>query len=133
MIIYQDKFPTKKPLKNNIISNIKYALSKTGGNPCINNFDLSLVLDEAILNAMEHGNKWDPGKNIDIKILKMDSGIQIEIKDEGEGFDYLHEFQKPSLDKRGRGIFLIRQMCDIEWTGCGSVIKINIPFETRSQ
>lgn len=131
MVIYQEKFPTKKALKNNIILKIKYALLKIESKPGINNFDLNLILDEAILNAMEHGNKWDPEKKIDIKIIRLRSGIQIEIKDEGEGFDYLHEFQKPSLDKRGRGLFLIRQICNIEWTDCGSIIKINIPLESR--
>jgi anti-sigma regulatory factor (Ser/Thr protein kinase) len=63
----------------------------------------------------------------------MEKGIQIEIEDEGLGFDYFHEFTiheiKPLLRERGRGLMLIQQFCDIEWQNCGNVIKINIPVE----
>lgn len=82
---------------------------------------------------MEHGNKWDPAKNVFIKISLMQKGIQIEIEDEGLGFDYFHEFAvheiKPLLRERGRGLMLISQFCDIEWQNCGNIIKINIPVE----
>jgi len=133
MILYQGKFPTTKKLKTDIISIIKDKLSKIEGKLCIDIMDLSLILDEAIINAMEHGNKWDPLKNILISINLAEKGIQIEIEDEGQGFDYFHRFNednnKPLLRERGRGLFLMKQFCDIEWINCGNIIKINIPVE----
>jgi len=133
MILYQGKFPTTKELKAGIITIIKDKLSEIEGKICIDLLDLNLILDEAIVNAMEHGNKWDPSKNILIKISLIEKGIQIEIEDEGPGFDYFHKFTeeeiKPNLNERGRGLFLIQQFCDIEWTNCGNIIKIIIPIE----
>ncbi len=133
MILYQGKFPSTKKLKNSIITLIKDKLSDIEGKICIDLLDLNLILDEAIINAMEHGNKWDPAKNISIKISLAQKGIQIEIEDEGMGFDYFHKFTvnevKPILRERGRGLILIQQFCDIEWQNCGNIIKINIPVE----
>ncbi len=133
MILYQGKFPTTKKLKNCIITLIKEKLSEIEGRICIDLHDLNLILDEAIINAMEHGNKWDPAKNVFIKISLMPKGIQIEIEDEGQGFDYFHKFKaneiNPPLRERGRGLILIQQFCDIEWQNCGNIIKINIPVE----
>jgi serine/threonine-protein kinase RsbW len=132
MIIFQEKFPTNKKFKNIIISSIKNKLLEIEGKLGIDLFDLNLILDETIINAMEHGNKWDPDKSILIKIFLAENGIQVEIKDEGNGFDYFHEFEKPCLDERGRGLFLIRQICNIEWTDRGNIIKINIPVELHA-
>ncbi len=133
MLIYQGKFPTTQKLKTGIINLIKDKLSEIEGKICIDLLDLNLILDEAIINAMEHGNKWDPSKNILIKISLKEKGIQIEIEDEGQGFDYFHKFIKrkikPQLSERGRGLLLIHQFCDIEWTNCGNIIKMNIPVE----
>ena len=133
MILYKGKFPTTKKLKTGIITIIRDKLSEIEGKICIDLLDLNLILDEAIINAMEHGNKWDPNKNIMIKISLAEKGIQIEIEDEGQGFDFFHEFAikeiKPRLRERGRGLFLIKQICDIEWINCGNTIKINIPVE----
>ncbi len=133
MILYQRKFPTAKKLTSSIIEVVKNQLSEIEGKICINLLDLKLILDEAIINAMEHGNKWDPSKKILIKISLEEKGIQIEIEDEGQGFDYFHKFTekeiKPTLTERGRGLLLIKQICDIEWINCGNTIKINIPVE----
>ena len=133
MILYQGKFPSTQKLKNGIITLIKDKLSEIEGRICIDLFDLNLVLDEAIINAMEHGNNWDPAKNILIKISLKEKGIQIEIEDEGQGFDYFHKVVikklKPHLGERGRGLLLIQQLCDIEWINSGNIIQMNIPVE----
>lgn len=133
MILYQGKFPTTKKLKTGIINLIKDKLSEIKGRICIDLPGLNLILDEAIINAMEHGNKWDPSKNILIKISLVRKDIQIEIEDEGQGFDFFHKFTpgeiKPKLSERGRGLLLIQQFCDIEWKNSGNIIKINIPIE----
>jgi anti-sigma regulatory factor (Ser/Thr protein kinase) len=133
MILYQGQFPTTRKLKTDIISIIRDKLSEIDVKISIDMLDLNLILDEAIINAMEHGNKWDPEKNILIKISLADKGIQIEIEDEGQGFDYFHTFtnneKNSQLNERGRGLLLIQQFCDIEWINCGNIIKIIIPVE----
>jgi len=133
MILFQGKFPTTKELKTSIKVLIKEKLSQIDGKLCIDLPDLNLILDEAIINAMEHGNKWDPSKNIRVKISLTEKGIQIEIEDEGQGFDYYQNYSTkeitPPLRERGRGLLLMQKFCDIEWQNCGNIIKINIPIE----
>jgi len=133
MLLFQGKFPTTKKLKADIIHLIKDKLSEIKGKLCIDLLDLNLILDEAIINAMEHGNKWDPSKNITINISLTEKGIQIEIEDEGQGFDYFHKFSAgepiPLLNERGRGLLLMQKFCDIEWINSGNTVKISIPVE----
>lgn len=133
MVLFQGNYPTVKEIKNSIICLIKDKLSEIEESICISHLDLNLILDEAIVNAMEHGNKWDPEKSIHIRILKSHNDIQLEIEDEGHGFDHSSRINPhqstTSLNERGRGLLLIKQFCDIEWTSRGNIIRIIIPFE----
>ena len=78
--------------------------------------NLKLVLHEAITNAMEHGNHWDPAKLVTVRAETSKSEIRISIKDEGPGFDYTIQADptdgKEILLERGRGIFLIKTIMD---------------------
>ena len=92
-------------------------------------FGLRLSLEEAFINAVRHGNKNDPAKKILVKIDASPEGVEIEIKDEGQGFDYLNlpsPIEKENLEKPcQRGIFLIQQMMDrVEFLDGGSRIKM---------
>lgn len=136
MILYTNSFITKKCNKTAIISAIKRKLSEIDGEISIDDFELNLILDEAIVNAMEHGNGWDPEKTITVQIYHNDNSIQILIEDEGAGFDYNDiESRKPvwqpaSINNiRGRGIFILKQLCDIEWINTGNIIKIILPLK----
>lgn len=78
--------------------------------------DFMLLLSEAVSNAIDHGNKNDPEKEVHILIDISDSEIEASVKDEGEGFnpqvnkDPLEE--ENLLDARGRGLFLLNEMAD---------------------
>ncbi len=139
MIVYNNTFLSTRDNKNSIISSIIEKLKEIDGTVNIDDFDLNLILDEAIINAMEHGNSWDPEKNITIKIYYTGKDVQILIEDEGSGFNYndldnndLKWQPDSSLDLRGRGIFLLKQLCDIEWINRGNVIKIVLPVKTTA-
>lgn len=133
MIIFQDNFPTEKNCKELIISIIIEALSKIKGKPVIDANDLNLILDEALINAMEHGNRWDPSKEIMIRISFKGGTAEVLIEDEGDGFDYctknrMQHTSRP-LDLRGRGIMLINKLSNTEWINKGNTVKINIPVD----
>jgi len=136
MIIYNNTFISEKCNKTTIINSIRKKLQEIEGTVDIDDFELNLILDEAIVNAMEHGNSWDPEKNVTIKIYHNDKDIQILIEDEGSGFNYNDLDSKdlkwqPELKPniRGRGIFILKQLCDIEWINQGNVIKIVLPLK----
>lgn len=80
----------------------------------INN--LSTATIEAASNAMEHANKFDAEKQVLLRLQGQGAMIQIEIEDEGQGFDprpYERELTAEDLLKlRGRGIFIMRSFMD---------------------
>ncbi len=71
---------------------------------------------EAVTNAIVHGNKSDPAKQVRIKVLRDKHILQITVSDEGPGFDIdnIPDPTKPELIEQpdGRGIFLMRNLTD---------------------
>jgi len=90
-----------------------------------------LVLDEALTNAMEHGNGWERGKFVYIHIYYTDSFIFVVIEDEGPGFILGSSCSSPDsiMARRGRGIRLITGLCDAEWDRRGRRVRLCFPVE----
>jgi len=75
-----------------------------------------LATQEALNNAIKHGNKMDETKMVDFGISVENDEFRIIIKDEGEGFDInsVPDPTKPEnlLKTSGRGIFYMRSFMD---------------------
>jgi len=75
-------------------------------------FGMRLALEEAIVNAIRHGNKGDPAKIVQVRYRVTDRHVVTEIQDEGPGFnpDNIPDPLAPeNLESpTGRGLFLIR-------------------------
>lgn len=71
---------------------------------------------ELLNNAIEHGNKHSPTKQVFIYVTLKDQLIQVSIEDEGEGFNWKEKMQKEldiySYAERGRGIIMTKMMCN---------------------
>ena len=101
---------------------------------------ITVALTEAFTNALEHGNKRNSEKIIDMNFQKTSSGLYFNVKDEGEGFDYqkIPDVKDDGKEKSfpGRGIFLIKTLADdVNFIGKGNEIEIgfkisSINFET---
>jgi len=92
-------------------------------------FSIRLSLEEALINAIRHGNKNNPDLSVEVDVEYAKDKLIMQVKNQGEGFDFQHladPTQAENLDKlSGRGIFLIRNMMDnVEFTGQGRVIKM---------
>ncbi len=79
-------------------------------------FAVRLALDEALANAIKHGNHYDATKLVSVKYRLTDGGITIVVKDEGAGFNY-ENLPDPTLPDRlelpsGRGLLLMRSYMD---------------------
>ena len=75
-------------------------------------FGIRLALDEAIVNAIKHGNKMDGRKRVHICFHVQIDRFDIHITDEGAGYDP-NQVPDPLFDENlerssGRGIFLMR-------------------------
>ncbi|HIT72099.1 hypothetical protein B5E58_07010 [Tyzzerella sp. An114] len=92
-------------------------------------FDLKLVLNELIINAVIHGNNQDITKKVSIYIeIQPENIIKTVISDEGKGYNYeeliLKDNEEFSLDENGRGISLVAALIDtLTFNDMGNVVK----------
>lgn len=99
------------------------AVEKAGFNPQ-SAFAIKLALEEALINAIKHGNQLDLKKNVHIEATITPTVTEITIEDEGPGFDR-HCVPDPTLEENldkcsGRGILLIEAyMNRVEWSRGG--------------
>jgi len=79
-------------------------------------FRIAMAVREAAVNAVLHGNDYDPAKKITVSFENTGKSIVIKISDEGKGVDpeKLPDPLAPENLMRGtgRGIFLIRSFMD---------------------
>jgi len=79
-------------------------------------FGIDMAVREAITNAIVHGNKEDEAKTIELTLNCLGRELEIEVKDQGEGFDptSIPDPTEPAnmLKTSGRGIFLMRAFMD---------------------
>ena len=96
-------------------------------------FAIALALDEALSNAIEHGNGEDPSQQVHVRYQVTGTRTYISIQDEGAGFDP-NVVPGPTLDENlevpcGRGIMLMRACMDeVRFNKKGTevrMIKIN--------
>jgi len=78
--------------------------------------EILVALDEAIVNAIKHGNKGDPSKSVHIVAEMSARGARFTISDEGPGFtrDGVPDPTDPLrlLMPSGRGLLLINHIMD---------------------
>jgi len=92
-------------------------------------FGVRLALEEALVNAIKHGNQMDPSKQVRIRCRICSQRVRIEIEDQGEGFDP-NDVPDPTADENlerpcGRGIMLMRAfMNSIEYNAAGNRVVL---------
>jgi serine/threonine-protein kinase RsbW len=50
-------------------------------------FGIHMALEEAVINAIKHGNKEDPAREVHILVEATSASFVLRVTDEGEGFD----------------------------------------------
>jgi serine/threonine-protein kinase RsbW len=91
--------------------------------------EVLIALDEAIVNAIKHGNKCDPRKAVQIVAELSAWGARFTIKDQGPGFarDQVPDPTDPArlLEPSGRGLLLINHIMDeVCYNKCGNQIQM---------
>jgi serine/threonine-protein kinase RsbW len=79
-------------------------------------FPIRLALDEGLANAVKHGNKFNETLSVRANVVTQNDELIIDIKDQGQGFDFVHVPDPTAQDKlmktSGRGVFLMRKIMD---------------------
>jgi serine/threonine-protein kinase RsbW len=92
-------------------------------------FAIHLAAEEAIVNAIVHGNRLDPRRTVHVECVVSPETARIEVTDEGEGFDpgaVPDCTQDDRLDcPSGRGVMLMRSfMTRIEYNAKGNAVLL---------
>lgn len=91
--------------------------------------DVEIVLQEALANAIIHGNREDPRKHVHVDCRCEPDEVSIAVKDEGKGFD-INNVPDPTAPENirsvhGRGIHIIKALIDeVRFEEDGAVIHI---------
>jgi serine/threonine-protein kinase RsbW len=100
--------------------------------------DFALAVEEALVNAIEHGNRGDRGKQVEVEIGCDPREIAVRVTDQGEGFR-LEDVPDPTAPENlerasGRGILFMRAFADevaFEPSGGhGTTVVLRKRFET---
>lgn len=76
-------------------------------------FDLRLILDELVINGVLHGNCCNKNKYVRLNLDIFDDYVYIKVADEGCEFKYnFEEYDYKSLKSSGRGLVLVKALCD---------------------
>lgn len=92
-------------------------------------FDVRLCLEEAIINAMRYGNKFNKDLPVSIGYSLSADRLEITVRDRGAGFNYTDLLDPTAteniLKPGGRGLLLIKNLMDeVKFNDRGNEIKM---------
>jgi serine/threonine-protein kinase RsbW len=120
--------PSERGASRRITDELLEQLGHHGWSPS-DIFAIHLAAEEAIVNAIVHGNRLDPRRTVHVECMVSAETARIEVTDEGEGFDpgaVPDCTQEDRLDRpSGRGVMLMRSfMTRIEYNAKGNAVLL---------
>lgn len=130
-----------KELKINSLQTNLYLVERFVEEICDENYisgsyfgNIMLAMEEAVKNAIVHGNRQDTAKQVIVTCERKRGEICFTVEDEGEGFDPAAVPSPLDSDEAGKGIFLIRSLADkVEFNGSGNKVFLSFTISSLSQ
>jgi serine/threonine-protein kinase RsbW len=103
----------------------------------VEEINIKIALVEALANAMEHGNGFDPARRVKVEAKFVETKAETKITDEGKGFNY-RKLPNPTVPEnlykpRGRGIYMMHRLMDeVHFNRKGNsvrLVKYRRPFK----
>jgi len=96
-------------------------------------FSIVMALEEALINAMKHGNQFDPTKKVHVSYRLDAAGFEVQIRDEGPGFNPEDVPDPTDFDMVerpcGRGLLMMRYyMNEVRYNEAGNVVFMQRRF-----
>lgn len=110
---HEEMIPSDTAIGSRMVTDLIAAMENRGWG-AHDIFHVQLAYEEAIVNAIRHGNRFDEEKRVEVRMCCGTNEVCIEITDMGAGFNP-HELPDPRDDDRleipgGRGVMLIREL-----------------------
>jgi len=125
---FERTIPSDLALGHDVLADLLARLGAEGWNTR-DIFGIRLALEEAVVNAIKHGNCLDCNKQVHVVCRSTSEKIWIKISDQGPGFDPQavpdctddEHIDAPN----GRGIMLMRNfMSRVEYNDKGNVVEM---------
>lgn len=128
--------PSSKDVAHELVEELLKALTEHGWDGS-DLFHVQMAAEEAIINAVTHGNQEADDKVVEVEFRVSEKSVYLRFKDQGEGFcpDKLPD---PTDDENlesthGRGVFLIKQMMtQVTYNDCGNEVTMLKHRQTES-
>lgn len=131
--LWQTSVPSDEENRRQLIQDFLKLLQDNQIVISLSDFEINLIIDEAVTNGMEHGNGWDPNKELHFEVFWDKDFLNVYVRDEGNGFDKSKLEQKlkgnRDLSPRGRGIFIISSYCQVEWNRKGNEVLLQLKLK----
>lgn len=98
--------------------------------------DLKLAVSEAVNNAIEHGNRLQTAKLVEVLFVLDNEKLEVRIRDEGEGVDQIDFSRRVVEDTnlesgmhRGFGMYLISALvddCEVSSSHQGTIMTLRL-------
>lgn len=100
--------------------------------------NILIALTEAVNNAIHHGNRLDPTKQVTLGYAMKDGRIIFLVQDQGPGFDHDHlpdPTDPQNLEKpHGRGVFLMRALAEeVEFHDQGATVTMAFRIDAAQE
>ncbi len=129
--VYSTTFSSTPEAVMEALSGALNALVSDGWFSQNQSFSVRLCLEEALVNAVEHGNSNRPDLSVHLDIVEEDDRCVIRVRDEGDGFDP-GEVEMPDCETLGgRGVCLIKHyMEDVHFDGDKKCLEMRFTRNT---
>lgn len=124
-----EKIPSSLPIAHKYLESFLQALRDSGWEGR-DYFHVQMASEEALVNAVTHGNKESPDKQVEIEFRVSPDLVILRIRDEGSGFNP-NSLPDPRSEERleavhGRGVWLIREMMsEVTYIGRGNEVLMS--------
>lgn len=126
--VFDHKFPSDTQLARQFLEELLHNLTENGW-PEEDTFGVHLATEEALMNAIKHGNQRDESKFVSFSYKVSPTSLWLEVTDEGQGFDP-EAVPDPTLDENlevpsGRGLMLMRTfMTSVTYNAKGNQVTM---------
>ncbi len=122
------RIPSDAAIGSELVNDLIEAMAQRDWPPT-DLFRVQLAYEEAIVNAIRHGNGHSQEKTVDVEMTCDHERVMIRIEDQGEGFDPAEvpdPRQEELLDvPGGRGVLLIHEvMSEVRYNSVGNEVTM---------
>ncbi len=134
MIVFEKTISSNREAARSLIREAMdfFALIKKKGYARdVSEFTMRLVMDEALENAIRHGNGYNREKTIFFRMKGLKKKVSVTVRDQGNGFcpdrlpDPLHDNNR--FASGGRGLLLLSNIGIVTWNNEGNCVSIELP------